>query len=246
MKKAESNIIEIRPIETKLITIRIVGDTPLIVHAWSAKAKREMHEKQIGATKTKARDPKNPFEDFCSSLYWLDPMPEVFTRESVEEAMSLKPRFGFPVTGIKQAAITASYQLGWTPNKTSLRGAFFLVPDAKGYYSGDLDSDLERKKVDIIPNVFKPDSLAEIHSPEPPSMREDMVRLGGMGSPADIRYRGQFENWSMNLTISYNANGQYSIEQIVNIINAGGYACGIGEWRPEKDGQYGMFHVEQA
>ena len=27
------------------------------------------------------------------------------------------------------------------------------------------------------------------------------------------------------------------------IINAGGYVCGIGEWRPERDGQYGMFHV---
>ena len=43
--------------------------------------------------------------------------------------------------------------------------------------------------------------------------------------------------------MSYNANGMYSLEQIVNIINAGGYACGIGEWRPERDGQYGMFHV---
>ena len=29
----------------------------------------------------------------------------------------------------------------------------------------------------------------------------------------------------------------------VNIINAGGYSCGIGEWRPERDGQSGMFHV---
>lgn len=46
------------------------------------------------------------------------------------------------------------------------------------------------------------------------------------------------------MKISYNVNGQYSLEQILNIINAGGYACGIGEWRPEKDGQYGMFHVE--
>ena len=34
-----------------------------------------------------------------------------------------------------------------------------------------------------------------------------------------------------------------SLEQIINIINAGGYVCGVGEWRPERDGQYGMFHV---
>lgn len=244
MKKAEANVIEIRPIETKLIPIRIVGDSPLIVHAWSAKAKREMLEKEIGATKTKAREPKNPIEDFCSSLYWLDPMPEVFTHEAVSEVMATKPRFGFPVTGIKQAALSAAYRMGWAKDKMGMRGAFFLIPDANGYYAGDLETDMERKTVKIIPNVFKPDSLAEIHSPEPPSMREDMVRVG-MGT-ADIRYRGQFDNWNMNLTISYNANGQYSIEQILNIINAGGYACGIGEWRPEKDGQNGMFHVEQA
>jgi hypothetical protein len=45
------------------------------------------------------------------------------------------------------------------------------------------------------------------------------------------------------MTISYNMNGNYSLENIMNIINAGGYICGVGEWRPEKDGQYGQFHV---
>lgn len=72
-------------------------------------------------------------------------------------------------------------------------------------------------------------------------MREDMVKIG-MGT-ADIRYRGEFRNWYADMEISYNVNGQYTIEQIINIINAGGYACGVGEWRPERDGQYGMFHV---
>lgn len=76
--------------------------------------------------------------------------------------------------------------------------------------------------------------------------REDVRGLTdaqvGMGT-ADIRYRGEFRNWYADLVVSYNANGMYSLEQIVNIINAGGYACGIGEWRPERDGQYGMFHV---
>lgn len=84
------------------------------------------------------------------------------------------------------------------------------------------------------------DGMIEIHS-DTPEMREDMVKVG-MGT-ADIRYRGEFKNWYADLTISYNANGQYSLENIVNIINAGGYVCGVGEWRPERDGQNGMFHV---
>ena len=69
-----------------------------------------------------------------------------------------------------------------------------------------------------------------------------MVRIG-MGT-ADIRYRGEFPNWYADIVVSYNVNGQYSLENIVNMINAGGYICGIGEWRPEKDGQYGMYHID--
>ena len=42
-KKTE-DIIAIRPIEIKHVPIRIVGDTPLVVHAWSEKAKRMMLE----------------------------------------------------------------------------------------------------------------------------------------------------------------------------------------------------------
>ena len=236
--------IEESNIDTQEGKIRIVGDSPLIMHAWSAKAKREMLGKQLGVTKTAAREKKNPVEDFVSSMYWLTPMPEEFTAETVAEALRTA-RFGFPVTAIKQAAITAAYQLGWTPNKTSLRGAFYIEPEINGYYAGDLQIAADQKSIEIISNAFKPDSMIESKS-DVPVMREDMVRLGGMGNPADVRYRGQFDNWSAELTVTYNLSGQYSLDQIVNIINAGGFACGIGEWRPEKDGSFGQFHVERA
>ena len=73
-----------------------------------------------------------------------------------------------------------------------------------------------------------------------PHIREDMVRVG-MGA-ADIRYRGEFDEWSSTFEVRYNA-GAISLEQIVNLINLGGFACGIGEWRPEKGGQHGQFEV---
>jgi hypothetical protein len=77
-----------------------------------------------------------------------------------------------------------------------------------------------------------------------PEIREDMVRIG-MGS-ADLRYRGEFKNWHMDLVIEYNSGGNLTLDQIVNVINAGGYIVGIGEWRPEKDGTFGRYHVEAA
>jgi hypothetical protein len=74
-----------------------------------------------------------------------------------------------------------------------------------------------------------------------PDMREDMVRIG-MGT-ADLRYRGEFKTWATTLHIRYNARAM-SMEQIVNLFNIGGFACGVGEWRPGRDGSNGMFHVE--
>ena len=214
MATKKTEVIEIRPIEIKKVTVRVVGDTPLIMHAWSEKAKRMMLEAQMGIAKGKKKEVKNPADDFIRSMYWLTPMPEDGTMESFEEAIASGARFGFPVTAFKQAAISAAYRMGWAKDKMSMRGAFYIDSDENG--------------------------MIEIHS-DTPEMREDMVKVG-MGT-ADIRYRGEFKNWYADLTISYNANGQYSLENIVNIINAGGYVCGVGEWRPERDGQYGMFHV---
>ena len=215
MATKKTEVIEIRPIEIKKVTVRVVGDTPLIMHAWSEKAKRMMLEAQMGIAKGKKKEAKNPADDFIRSMYWLTPMPEDGTMESFEEAIANGARFGFPVTAFKQAAISAAYRMGWAKDKMSMRGAFYIDSDENG--------------------------MIEIHS-DTPEMREDMVKIG-MGT-ADIRYRGEFKNWYADLTISYNANGQYSLENIVNIINAGGYVCGVGEWRPERDGQNGMFHVQ--
>lgn len=236
-KKTE--LIEIKPLKMKEVTVRIVGDTPLIMHAWSAKAKREILYKEVFG-KSLGKDAREPIKDFCSSMYWLTPMPEEFDENTVFEAIKTA-KFGFPVTAFKQAAISAAYRMGWTKDKMSTRGCFFIEPDASSYYSGDLELDLARKAINIIPNVPRTEQLVEIHS-ETPLMREDMVRVG-MGS-ADIRYRGEFQNWSCDLRIKYNTNGAYRLDQILNMINAGGAVCGIGEWRPERDGQYGLYHIE--
>ena len=219
--KKTTEVLEIRPIQIQKVTLRLVGDTPLIMHAWSEKAKRMMLEAQMGKAKGKKKEAKSPADDFIRSMYWLDGMPEYADSASEEEkmqafmdALEKGARFGFPVTAFKQAAISAAYRMGWAKDKVSLRGAFFIDGDENG--------------------------MIEIHS-DAPKMREDMVKVG-MGT-ADIRYRGEFDNWSADLTVSFNVNGNYSLENIVNIINAGGYICGVGEWRPEKDGQFGQFHV---
>lgn len=73
-----------------------------------------------------------------------------------------------------------------------------------------------------------------------PSMREDMVKL--QGQTADIRYRGQFEEWSATIRVAYNAN-MISPEQIANLMTIAGFSVGVGEWRPERNGQFGRFEI---
>lgn len=216
MAKVE-NIIEIVPLDIKRVKIRIVGDSPLLVHAWSDKAKKMMLDAQMGKTKTKAKEKKDPFSDFVNSMYWIKGKPEKDTPEAFAESVQAGAKWGFPVGAIKQAANSAAYRLKWVKNQMELRGAYFLKSEHG--------------------------SLGEIKG-SIPQIREDMVRVG-MGT-ADIRYRAVYENWYMDFILEYNASGGMSLEQILNCINAGGYACGIGEWRPEKDGDFGRFHVEVA
>lgn len=190
-KKPVSTAIEMPRLDIKIIKIRIKGDSPLICHAWSQKAKQEMLNKQMKKA-TQAKSAKDPEQDYKDSLY---PHPE--------------GGYGFPSVAFKNAAVDAcSHIAGVT--KVEARGCFHIIGD-----------------------------MVKINGE--PQPREDMVRVG-MGT-ADIRYRGEFRDWSAELTLRYNAN-VLSAEQIVNMINTGGFAIGVGEWRPQRDGSFGMFHVE--
>jgi hypothetical protein len=73
-----------------------------------------------------------------------------------------------------------------------------------------------------------------------PSKREDMVRL--QGKTADIRYRGEFKEWSASVPVQVNTS-VLSVEQIANLFLIAGFAVGVGEWRPERNGQYGRFEL---
>jgi len=73
-----------------------------------------------------------------------------------------------------------------------------------------------------------------------PRMREDMVRVG-MGT--DLRYRGEFLEWHTVLAVDF-YEAMISRESVLSLINFGGESVGVGEWRPEKNGQNGTYRID--
>jgi hypothetical protein len=210
MKKKEQEIAVVKEIRLEAFPVKLVGTTPLIVHAWSEKARNEMLDKQMKKAKA-GREARDPMADFINSLYWITPKPETADEESFEKALKKGAKFGFPSTAFKSAAASAGYRGGVMPNVVATHGAFHISEE-----------------------------LVEIKGT--PVMREDMVRLSGISAVADIRFRGQFTEWSTTFTVKYNAMS-ISPEIIVNLFNLAGFSVGVGEWRPEKKGRFGMFSV---
>lgn len=218
----KKEVVAIKELKYRTVELEIEGLTPLIEHAWDEKAKRMILDAEQRKKKGKEHEYKNPVLDFINSLYWLEGKPEITAdmKEDEEacEAAFMKAiengaKFGFPIKGLKDAAVSAAYRMGWTKDKVSARGAFFVTGATTDFI------EIEGK----------------------PEMREDMVRVG-MGS-ADIRYRGEFKAWRAKLSLEYCENGQFDLESIIAMINAGGRVCGIGEMRPEKGGQNGQFRI---
>lgn len=210
----EQVAIEIPQLKLESAIIHVKGDTPLIVHKWSEKAKKEIRDKQMKKA-TNKKEAKDPVADFIDTLYWLEGEPEEKTEEAFAAAINNGAKFGFPATGFKQSAIMGAYRLG-ADIKTTVAKAAIIVP------------------VEFI----------EIKG-KAVTMREDMVKVGGISKVADIRYRAQIEDWEADIPVKY-ASNVMSLEQVVNLFNLGGFACGVGEWRNEKNGVFGAYHVDHV
>jgi hypothetical protein len=96
-------------------------------------------------------------------------------------------------------------------------------------------------KVQIRGALFIRGEYVKIHCKDE-SMREDVVRVG-MGS-ADLRYRPIYQDWHVDLPVQFDSD-VISPEQVHHLIQRAGFAIGVGEWRPQKDGQYGRFELDK-
>jgi hypothetical protein len=196
----------------------LVGDTPLITHAWSQKAKMEMLQKQVKATKA-GKEARDPHDDFVNSLY------EMGTDKKGN------PIYGFPVTGIKNAILSSAHK-----DKGVARS---VVQSALW-----LDADMVRVRP-ALANAICDMPLVRIFG-SAPEMREDMVKIGsGLNKVANLAYRGQFTDWAVKITGRFNKT-VLSPEALSFLSSEAGLGIGIGEWRNERRGIFGAFRLANA
>lgn len=191
--------VQIDRIDAETIQVPIIGTTPLIVHRFSEKAKRQMLDNMQG--KRSPKQAKNPEAEYLASFYMLK-----------------DGRYGFPSVGFKQAMVSGTRLFGKDVTMVLVRQTIFV--------HGEAATDQPLVPIDGEPH-----------------MREDVVTVGRGGH--DLRYRGEFPEWRADLQITY-VKASFTRGSVLTLLEAAGLGVGVGEWRPEKNGDFGQFAIDQT
>lgn len=124
---------------------------------------------------------------------------------------------GFPVLAFKDATVGGARFYGKQVTMTALRQSLF--------FRGEIGTDGR--------------AMARIAGDA--RMREDVVRIGRGGT--DLRYRPEFREWATVLDVTY-VTSSLTRGSVLSLIDAGGMGVGVGEWRPEKSGDFGTYRVD--
>jgi hypothetical protein len=217
--ETKENVISLRKLiegktTFKRFDVWLVGDTPLITHSWSEKARLDMLRKQVKAVTAAGRQARNPEEDFQNSLY------------EISDGV-----YGFPTTAVKLAMVSSAH-VDKGISKTGVLANVWL--DAHMY-----------KVRPALADAVCDMPLTRIYGSRP-EMREDMVRVGqGVQKTSTLAYRAQFSIWAAKVTGRFNPT-QVPPEALAFLIDEAGRACGLGDWRNEKRGVFGSFHLANA
>lgn len=189
--------IELDVVAVETLLVPIVGTSPLVVHRFSEKAKRQMLDAMQG--RKPPREVKDPNADYEAAFYRLqDGTP------------------GFPAIAFKAATVGGGrFYSGVT--MTALKQALF--------FKGEVGQD----------------GQLYVRIEGEPRMREDVVRVGRGGT--DLRYRPEFPKWRTTLEVTY-VRSAITRGSVLSLIDAGGLGVGVGEWRPEKDGGFGTYRID--
>ena len=184
------------PVEFK---VDIEGISPLVLHRFSEKARKQMRDKKLGITgRTRNREACDPEAEMNDARYLVDGVDHI------------------PAMALKNAIIGAAHRdIGIM--KTDVRKSLFLVVDG-----------------------MHPDNTPVIvlQAGEPRNFEAPVT----VGQSKDLRWRPMWEKWAVSVKMIIATEG-LPLDTLTELIQRAGFGVGVGEWRPEKGGDFGRFQI---
>lgn len=228
LKQSRTGIVSVPGVRTNSLKVLIIGETPLVVSAFSKKQRDKMLSKHLGEASA-GREVKDPVQNFIESRYRLSDGSD-----------------GVPAGGL-MACIISCFSKDTGVFASKAKGALRVKAD-------DLTTNLVRIIGPTNPHdaafengghmyTYALDANGE-QPPHWPRLREDVVR-NATGVP-DIRHRAEFWPWAMLVVIDY-LPSIMSDRQLTQAISLAGFKQGLCEWRPgspeSKSGTWGTFRL---
>lgn len=215
--KEEKRLLEMQPLNLKVMPVTIDDVTDVIVHAMGPKTQKQLLDifmRDPSKPKPK-RTPKDPFAEFLGSLHVMPGAKIPKKKLKAGESWPFKKdTFGVPCAGFKKGMVYAAQRYGMKAKDV----------EAAVWVLGELTPLVYKKLI----------------------MRQDPVKVGPWNSRVvDIRFRGSFTHWSTTIMVEYDAD-LITPTTIVNLINRAGRVAGLCEWRPnskDNPGTFGCYEV---
>lgn len=148
---------------------------------------------------------------------------QVYEKDNRSEAEKVKEKYYFTANGKKGIPARMFY-------KSMIKASSYIFEKSEGGMRNVKEGVIVLG--DILPLKYK---------------KEEVVthwgRSSGMTKAPRKIMRNAFYDWSVDLEIEYNQN-QLSAEHIVNILNWAGFHVGVGAFRKENTGNFGLFEVK--
>jgi len=125
-----------------------------------------------------------------------------------------KNKVGVPIFAIKEALVESAPYIDGL-DKKKVKGSVYIIPEENGLV------ELKYKKMVI---------------------NESTTRDSGRNQTPRTTFRPEFQDWSSEFSIKYNSR-QITPEHIINLLKIAGFHMGIGSWRPQCSGSFGMFDI---
>ena len=122
-------------------------------------------------------------------------------------------KVGIPIDSIKNSMVESAPALEMY--KKEVLGGLFIIPEENN----------------LVPITYKKMVV-----------NESITRDGNMARTPRTTFRPQFNDWTCEFNIRYNAKA-ITPDQIFNLLKVAGFSNGIGSWRPITKGSYGQFTV---